>query len=83
MSIDRDTSVKVGIAFLAGGILGAGIALLYAPQSGKKTRKDIHKTAKRLKNAGHEIVDEAINKVSEVVGDVKDRAEELIYQAES
>lgn len=80
MNSYRDTSVKVGLAFLAGGILGAGIALLYAPQSGKKTRREIQKTAKKLKNAGYEIVDEAIHKVADVVGDVKDRAEELIYQ---
>ncbi|MCE5313222.1 MAG: YtxH domain-containing protein [Nitrospiraceae bacterium] len=78
--MDRDTSLKIGVAFLAGGLIGAGIALLYAPQSGKKTRRDIQRTARKLKNAGYEIVDETIEKVSEVVEDVKDRAEELLHQ---
>jgi len=78
--MDRDTSTKIGMAFIIGGILGAGIALLYAPQSGKKTRRDIQRSAKKLKNAGVELFDETIHKVSDVVEDVKDRAEELIYQ---
>lgn len=42
--------------FLAGGMIGAGIALLLAPQSGKRTRRDI-------RHLGEKVV-----KKSEVIG---------------
>ena len=32
---------SVALSFLLGGILGAGVALLLAPESGRKTRKKI------------------------------------------
>jgi gas vesicle protein len=35
---------------LIGGIIGAGIALLYAPQSGRETRRDIHRFGKAAKD---------------------------------
>ncbi len=37
-------------SFVAGSLLGAGIALLLAPQSGKKTRRDIVHLGKIAKN---------------------------------
>jgi gas vesicle protein len=38
---DDDKTGTILISFLIGGIIGAGVALLLAPQSGKKTRKQI------------------------------------------
>lgn len=38
---DDNKTGTVLISFLIGGIVGAGIALLLAPQSGRKTRKQI------------------------------------------
>lgn len=38
---DDDKTGTVLISFLIGGIIGAGVALLLAPQAGKKTRKQI------------------------------------------
>jgi len=38
---DDDKAGTVLISFLVGGIIGAGVALLLAPQSGRKTRKQI------------------------------------------
>ena len=40
----EDNNINTGavlISFLIGGIVGAGAALLLAPQSGRKTRKQI------------------------------------------
>jgi gas vesicle protein len=37
--------------FLAGGVLGAGAALVLAPQSGKETRKDLKRIADRFSQA--------------------------------
>jgi gas vesicle protein len=44
----QDNDNKTGtvlISFLIGGIIGAGVALLLAPQSGKKTRKQMLEAA--------------------------------------
>ena len=38
--MEEDTT-KIGAAILIGGMIGAAIALLYAPKSGRKTRKDM------------------------------------------
>lgn len=38
------------IALLTGATIGAGLGLLYAPKSGKDTRKQLKKDAKDLKN---------------------------------
>ena len=39
MSADKNKGLLLG--FLAGGVIGAVIALLYAPKSGRELRKDI------------------------------------------
>ena len=48
---DNDTCLgTILIAFATGALIGAGIALLYAPQSGDQTRKLIAEKAEELKN---------------------------------
>ena len=56
---DRDNSAMVGALMLvAGGIIGAGVALLFAPQSGQKTRKDITRYAKKVRRKAEGVVDD-------------------------
>ena len=38
---ENDAATKILVSFLVGGIVGAGLALLLAPQSGLKTRRQI------------------------------------------
>jgi gas vesicle protein len=67
---DRDNKAVVGaLMLLAGGIIGAGVALLYAPQSGEKTRKEIGRYGKRARRKGQEAV-EAVEDFSEQVADM-------------
>ncbi len=74
----NDDVVKVGAAFLVGGAIGAAIALLYAPQSGRETRKDIKRTARRVKNEAVDLVEDTIDRVDDFVDETKDRVTELI-----
>jgi gas vesicle protein len=59
MAKDNDSSGIVW--FLAGAVVGATVALLYAPKSGRDTRKYISKTTEKSKDAitgsGKELVD--------------------------
>lgn len=74
----RDDMTKVAGAFLLGGLLGASIALLYAPKSGRETRKDISKTAKRVKNRAVDLVEDTVESINDFASDVKERASDLI-----
>jgi gas vesicle protein len=69
MSI-RNSCGKEVIWFVAGSMIGAGVALLYAPQSGKRTRKDIQKLGKtvwkRADRFTEDIQDSLTNLVDEV-----------------
>ncbi len=64
------------LAFLLGGALGAGIALLLAPQSGSKTRRQI-------KEAAREATDKAgfyIDQVREKMDSAVDKGKDLILE---
>jgi len=58
---DRTRSVLV--ALVVGGLVGAGLALLLAPQSGKRTRQQIADLAEDLKDYASDITDKVRNKV--------------------
>jgi gas vesicle protein len=75
--MDDDAKTIAG-AFLLGGLIGAGIALLYAPKPGRETRRDISKAAKRAKNDAVEMVEETIQTVNDFVSDMKDKASDVI-----
>ncbi len=72
-----DTKTIAG-AFLLGGLIGAGIALLYAPKAGRETRRDISKAARRVKRDALELVEDTIQSVDEFAGTVKDMASDII-----
>ena len=57
MNGNRDGNFLAGV--IIGAMLGAAIALLYAPQSGEKTRKLVSKKAKEIKKKFPEIKEKA------------------------
>jgi gas vesicle protein len=73
-----DDNKTIAGAFLVGGLIGAAIALLYAPKSGRETRKDISKAAKKIKRDAVDLVEETIQTIDEFAGDVKDKATDII-----
>ena len=55
MSDDRAHSdMTLALAFLAGALVGAGVALLLAPQSGAETREKVADWAKRTQEKARE-----------------------------
>ncbi|MEW6570278.1 MAG: YtxH domain-containing protein [Nitrospirota bacterium] len=73
-----DDFKRVAGAFLLGGLLGAVVALLYAPQSGKETRKDIARTAKRVKKETVDLIEDTVEGIQDFAGDIKDRVTDII-----
>jgi gas vesicle protein len=75
----RENSVIAGTLLLAAGaILGAGVALLLAPQSGRDTRKDIVRFAKKARRGAEGVVEEFADAVSGMVDAVGDKADDIL-----
>ena len=76
---DKNNAAFVGALMLvAGGIIGAGVALLYAPQSGKKTRRDIVRYTGKVRRRAENAIDEFSGSVHDMVENVGEKAEEIL-----
>jgi gas vesicle protein len=73
MSRDYDDDVRSLVWFMAGLGVGAVTALLFAPRTGKETRKILARAAER----GREYVEDQADAVREHAGAVRDRATDL------
>jgi gas vesicle protein len=69
--IERDSGGGVG-AFILGALVGAGIALLFAPKSGAETQEDLKRQARKLRSAAEERVREAQRQIEERLGEVRE-----------
>ncbi len=74
----EDDKTKIAAAILLGGIIGAAIALLYAPQSGRETRKDISRAARRGKDSTVDLIEDIIDEVNGFAGDLKEKAVDIL-----
>lgn len=59
------------VGLLLGALIGAGLALLFAPQSGEETRRLIRRRSKKIAGAAQDTFD-----------DVRDQAKQLKRRAE-
>ena len=64
-------SGSVLLSFLLGGVVGAGLALLFAPQSGRETRQKIKDLADDVKEKSAEYVNQAKEKATSLVDEGK------------
>jgi len=66
------------LAFLVGGVIGAGLALLLAPASGEETRRKIRETGEDVKRKTDEFVADSRERIGELVDDGRARIGELV-----
>jgi gas vesicle protein len=64
------------LAFFIGGLVGAGVALLLAPQSGKETRQKIKELVDDAKEKATKYAEEVKSKVTSAVGKGKELVQE-------
>jgi gas vesicle protein len=64
-------------AFLIGGLLGAGVALLFAPQSGKRTRRDISRFTRNAAYEAKDAIEDATESVQELVDNISDKLSDI------
>ncbi|MEX1256256.1 MAG: YtxH domain-containing protein [Gemmatimonadota bacterium] len=72
MAHEEDPQILGFVAgLICGAAIGAGVAILMAPDSGRKTRK-------RLQKAAVDLRETAADRWDDVAEDVKDRVEEVL-----
>ena len=72
----RNEKLNGVLLFVGGGLLGAGLALLLAPQSGKKTRRDIVHLGKMAKKKSEQIQLEMRHAMDNLVDDISEKMQE-------
>ena len=76
---DRDKKIAAAaLLVFAGGVVGAALALLYAPQSGSRTRKDVLRYSKKVRNRADEVVDDLAANVTELVETIGEKTDDLL-----
>lgn len=76
---DRDKKIAAAaLLVFAGGVIGAGLALLFAPQSGSRTRKDIVRYSKKACRRADEAVDDLAANVSDLVETIGEKTDDLL-----
>ena len=69
------------VGFLAGSVIGAIVALLYAPKPGKELRADIKNKAGEIADNAEEYISAAKNKAVDIINEGKRKSEGLITEA--
>ena len=68
------------LILLAGGLVGAGIALLYAPLSGEETRRYLRIQKERARSRAWDFTESIKENVSEIIEEVKVTIDKLIEE---
>jgi gas vesicle protein len=74
---DRDEFGAFLVGFIVGGLSGAVVALLFAPQSGEETRALIKDKSIELRDKAQVSAEEAIARAEAAAADARARADEL------
>jgi gas vesicle protein len=79
---DSDNEIGAFLAgFLVGGLGGAAVALVSAPQSGEETRLQIRTRGIELRDRAYETAEETRKRAEEAASAARTRAEELAQEA--
>ena len=80
---ERDDFSAFLIGFLIGGLTGAAVSLLLAPQSGEETRTLIRDKAIELGDKASETAEEAYKRAEAAAADARAKADELAKLAKA
>jgi gas vesicle protein len=77
---DRDEFGAFLVGFIVGGLTGAVVALLFAPQSGEETRALIKDKSIELRDKASHTAEEALARAEATAQEARARADELAKQ---
>ena len=72
----RNEKLNGALLFAAGSLIGAGLALLLAPQSGRRTRRDIVHLGKMAKKKSEQIQLEMGHAIDNLADDISEKMQE-------
>lgn len=75
MSQEQERIVAFAAGVALGGLIGAGTALLLAPQSGRRTRRKLRRTAEDLGDRAEETVEHAADDARHYADEARRAAE--------
>jgi len=76
-----DIDIKHAAGFLlVGAMMGAAVALLYAPQSGDRTKKDIRKFTRKTVNRLDDLQEDIRDKVADWVDDMAEAVKDGVVR---
>ena len=78
---DRDEFGAFLVGFVVGGLTGAVVALLFAPQSGEETRALIKDKSIELRDRASASAEEMLARAESAASEARTRAEELTREA--
>lgn len=78
---DRDEFGAFLVGFVVGGLTGAVVALLFAPQSGEETRALIKDKSIELRDQASHSAEELLARAESMASEARTRAEELTKEA--
>jgi gas vesicle protein len=81
--MNKDCAIGFGIGVLAGAVIGGTIALLYAPESGKETRKLIKDKAISVMDVAKEKTSDIIDSVKEATSEASRKGQAVVHALKS
>lgn len=81
MASENQSGSSVFLGFLAGGAIGAILALLYAPKTGRELRNDIKSRTDEYLDEADKYIAEARNRAKVLINEGKKKSEKIINDA--
>jgi gas vesicle protein len=79
MARKGNSTMVDALKVVGGGVVGAGLALLLAPQGGRQTRRDIVRYARTIRGKTDETVSKFADNVDDLVEMVGERAARILH----
>jgi gas vesicle protein len=81
MASENKSGSSIFVGFLAGGVIGAILALLYAPKTGRELRNDIKSRTDEYLDEADKYIAEARNRAKVLINEGKKKSEKIINDA--
>jgi gas vesicle protein len=76
----KNGNKNVALALAIGAFAGAGIALLFAPQSGKETRRDVRRLGKKAMDKSQELQEKLCSSIDHMADEVWEKVQQDLNQ---
>lgn len=76
--MNSNDSKTILAGLVIGAMVGAGLALLFAPHSGKKTRRDIARFAKKTSDRAEDLASNLMESLSDLVDEISEKTSDAL-----